>query len=864
MRYKLIFTIFFLAFFSFSKAQLRKSIGLIEKEKYDQAIKILIKSIDKDSIDVAGHTGMALLHSNIDFPLHDFDSAHFYILQAQSNYLVLPEKSKEKLAKKALDSLFLVRTHQTIDSLEFTTIDGTKSIELLDTYIHQYKQSYRIPEAIAQRNQLAFEHAKAGKKASSMLDFIKKYPQAIQIPKANTIYDDLNYKEQTAPQTTQAYKKFVKSFPESRHVAKAKRQWYLMATALGVADKFRPFIHKDTKDKLSNLAISTLSYVHPDYFRKEFVDHPLYDSLNFVQNQLGLKLYPTIKNNRFNWIDNTGRLLSSKGYKKLDIQLFCDAVSTPLYTADDNLYCLGSDQIIYTGTPEKYEYLGAGWIFVQHKNKSFLTPLFDLNLQIPANSADLFQNSLIYATSHTSPSLTGINGFQIKQLHIEQAALYQNTFVLKRKKGWLLLSGKEIEQTINTNQYAFKNTFDSIENVQGQFLRTSGQPNKRLFFEQQYLDKDILDITLLEQKSLYLLHKPKQLLLVDAELQNIGNILSEKLVKNRTWVAGLQSDSSAFLYNLKLKQSKTIPADSVYTLGNQFLIVLHQQSTTIFGPNAHTKKFEFPIEVALIKQNNTLYSEFIKIVEKDHPHIYNANLSPIITHKWDKISPIGPDLLVVKRKGKYGIVDFNGDLVLKPIYDGIGNYADGNVTLLKKKKFGLFNVQSKLLIQPAFKQGLKAYGDNYFIAVKDTQYGLIDKKGVPVTAFSYDAILPWNNEMALVKQSFHFQLIDIANSEEKIDLIKDYQNIGRSGSQEHVLVLRDNFYGLVNKAGEWVLEDSYDHIENVGSYENPIYFTEKYIEEAEYHILLYYDGSGKLIHKSVVEGDIIDEIYCDQ
>jgi hypothetical protein len=49
---------------------------------------------------------------------------------------------------------------------------------------------------------------------------------------------------------------------------------------------------------------------------------------------------------------------------------------------------------------------------------------------------------------------------------------------------------------------------------------------------------------------------------------------------------------------------------------------------------------------------------------------------------------------------------------------------------------------------------------------------------------------------------------------------------------------------------------------NVGSPANPVFFTEKHVEEASLFVVIYYDQSGKLIRREVYEHDEYERIYC--
>ena len=55
---------------------------------------------------------------------------------------------------------------------------------------------------------------------------------------------------------------------------------------------------------------------------------------------------------------------------------------------------------------------------------------------------------------------------------------------------------------------------------------------------------------------------------------------------------------------------------------------------------------------------------------------------------------------------------------------------------------------------------------------------------------------------------------------------------------------------------------NFSDIVNVGSADDPLYFTEKHVEEASLFVVIYYSAGGKFIRKEVYEHDDYERIYC--
>jgi hypothetical protein len=59
-----------------------------------------------------------------------------------------------------------------------------------------------------------------------------------------------------------------------------------------------------------------------------------------------------------------------------------------------------------------------------------------------------------------------------------------------------------------------------------------------------------------------------------------------------------------------------------------------------------------------------------------------------------------------------------------------------------------------------------------------------------------------------------------------------------------------------------VIPATFTYILNIGSSEQPLYFTEKHVEEASIFVVIYYDQSGKFRYRQVYEEDDYERILC--
>jgi hypothetical protein len=139
---------------------------------------------------------------------------------------------------------------------------------------------------------------------------------------------------------------------------------------------------------------------------------------------------------------------------------------------------------------------------------------------------------------------------------------------------------------------------------------------------------------------------------------------------------------------------------------------------------------------------------------------------------------------VFRKKEKFGLIDLNGKVIQKPIYESSGPYTGlwpvkdkGNWALLdvkgkvvlpfeydfirlmpdlgylieKEEKFGLINSAGKMII-PVSYGTIKSFETDYFIVSNDEKYGLFLKDGKEVLPIQYERIQRYDLESLVLLQ----------------------------------------------------------------------------------------------------------------
>ena len=224
---------------------------------------------------------------------------------------------------------------------------------------------------------------------------------------------------------------------------------------------------------------------------------------------------------------------------------------------------------------------------------------------------------------------------------------------------------------------------------------------------------------------------------------------------------------------------------------------------------------------------------------------------------------MGKEYLLVEKSGKKGLFHRSGKLALKVRYAAIGNYHKGYVSTLINGRFGIYNYDKNVFLSAKYQKALKPFGNYYFIGNKGRSFGLVDLQNQDVTGYKFDEILNWNDSVALVKEDEEWKLYDIKNKDFVFEGINEYKVLRDDEEEKILLITKESKSGILSSKYGEVVGATFNDIINIGSVEDPVYFAEKYILEADFYVVIYYDAMGKILRKQIfTEAEEYDKIYC--
>ena len=416
-------------------------------------------------------------------------------------------------------------------------------------------------------------------------------------------------------------------------------------------------------------------------------------------------------------------------------------------------------------------------------------------------------------------------------------------------------------------------------------------------------------------RPVYTLYNPKQ--------PNVVATLYDQAYYNDRWLA-LKSDDQFLL--IDYTQEASVPAlyDSV-KLVSEFAMVFYQMdSMVVFGASAPgaaapgaaapsmampdasapgasasegqplpytldlTQKSAADLNVRLLQVNSNQpllpsREEYLLInTGGAFSSIINRRGKVVVEAALDDAQAYPGGVLAIERRGRWGLIDSTGQMLLPARYDAIGHYEEpGMVNLLDNEQFGWYDIASQTTIAPQYESILTRYApssldsaaQSYLIAQQGEKYGIINTRNEVVAPLVFQQVLYWNDTSVLAQTDGRWLLYRLSDSVSNTLLVENilYDSIADFGvlwEEEGAQLLRiyqNQAYGVMSNRRGPVVPPLYDGItfwHNEAGQE--MYLAENYDPHSRLYTVFYLNAQGKVIRRQILTIEEFDRLYCSE
>ena len=162
----------------------------------------------------------------------------------------------------------------------------------------------------------------------------------------------------------------------------------------------------------------------------------------------------------------------------------------------------------------------------------------------------------------------------------------------------------------------------------------------------------------------------------------------------------------------------------------------------------------------------------------------------------------------VKIDKKWGLIDSNGELVLEPVYDAIGEFKDfGYAVMQRNGGVGLLDQHGKEIVKPDY-EDLKVL-DSTLIAVMDQgEWMVINQFGETILGKGYERVKVWNSQYIAYMRSQKWGLVDRFGREICEPKYDDIE----VETADLFLTIKGGAIGLISATGREILDNVADEV----------------------------------------------------
>lgn len=829
----------------------------LQDGKWESAQRLLKKSLRKDSTNLEANYVQANWFFATGNPDFQIDSAYQYINKSIRYYDGLSTRDKDKVQKFPIDSLILRSLASKIDSAAFERAKQLNTeVSYLD-FIRDFPNASQVSNAIELRDEVSFLDALKVNSYQGYYAYLVRYPQSHRAEDASERYEKLLFEEKTRNKKLASYKSFLEEYPSSPYAAEAHRQVFEIATASGEPEDFFNYVKEYPSGIHEKFVRDILFHIYKE--REESIPASiLTDSLRRVSELDAHFWIPFLKNGLFGFMDQTGTEVLPPQFQDVDEEYKCGAIADDILSLPDGYYSRTGKKIADSSSSLKS--IGYGFLILGeqdclqliHKSgRVIISDCYDDYKMVDDNFIAAYRNGaiILHTLAGRKLPLSGItevkeaeelilitrSGKQILNTIMQVAGLvdgssFQDEFVFDEvlvvDKDLLLVRNSGMEGIIdNKLNYIVpmgrhtltKTPFGLIENQNGKskVYGLSSELESRSFDEIRYYQNWLL------------LHDAKQVQLFDVPARKLVEANADSIWFERNLV--FVKVNSALKVYLSASRSIELQPDS------KIQFIASRDSVQFFFTESKNKRTVFTVN----------------------------NGDKLFVTDFEFVESLGTTLFIVSKGAKKGVIGRNGKPIVPVEMDAIVLTDKNHLSLWKGGKFGMYDLQQKKYFKPMYERNLIPLDKDNLIVYNDGFYGVMKLDTKPVTEYEFSEVQPWGDSVIWVKKNFQWRLLNYVTKEVLVDQVKNFTWIKNTAVEKIVRIHRENYYGVVSNRGGTLVQTAFTEIINLGTSDQPFYFTEKYVEEAGIFIVVYFDKDGKLVRRQAYEEAEYERIVCD-
>lgn len=839
-----------------------KALKALKKGKHQQVESVLKKSLLKNPVNPGARYAWSLLFFDSAYYHSNLDSAHLFIEQA-----LVDEQQPDSLGGLPLEKSDLTIGHllahkTTVDSSAYARASDLNTVQSFQEFIDDYQNAPQIDSAISHRNQLAFEIAATEHTFKSYKVFLDQYPDSQQSAEARDKYELLVFQSKTGSGKLQQYLEFLKEHPNTPYRNQAEWQIFQLQTLNDRPGSYQRFKKDFPNSKYVSVADNILYHLDKESFMKgDYIT----DSLARINKLESTSLIPVYENDQYGFIDHYGVYQIEVSFDSIPENYLCQLLTTDVFQAyiNQKLVLMGRNQkVLWDGPFDGIKDLGRGLLELNIGNKyGVLHKSGWLVLNVEYDQVKILGDSFIAIRKNEKWGISSMTGRLIVPI-IHETIQSAGAFILLKKGQWAVSTNEHVVRSFELDQDF------SYQYIDWEFV---GQNNLMVFTPEKegILSKDLIpiiplsvhEIHQLDSADWYVKTAHGTIRFYGKNLKAIPPDRYQKFLSSNHFICLFKNPKWEVWDRATLDRLNENSYDSVARLGMHIMMLMDEQGTTLLFRNGATLTLAKNDRVRLIREAGQSMG-FLQVNSTGGKRqVYDLEGHPIYHTWYYDMHPLTSELFIIEKNGLKGIVNLQGTILIKPRYQTIVADSISHISILHNGRFGHYDPVNRFLIKPQYESRITYFGNGILISSKKGKKGLIDHKNKVVVAFEYDQIRQWSDSAVIARKQNTWMVLNYYTGELEFKDITGLNWISNNNKRRAIIKTKQGYGLLDNKLG-MLLNPGFNDIINLGTAAKAVFFTEKYIPEADYFVVIYYNHEMDVIRKQVFDSGNYDQVYC--
>lgn len=838
---------------------LKKILRAIDKGDLPKTLILIEESLEKEPVNPGARYILAGLLSYDSLPLYNIDSARVVIDQAMEDHGNASEEELEDLEKNDVDLAQMQALASKIETQHYSRALRIHSTTAFQSFLNTYPESDMGSKAIRLRDSVAWEATRPQLSIAAYQSYLATYKEAHLSDEVTFRLDSLQYFRTITPDRLTDYQSFLDQFPSSPYVARAEKIVFERMTATNDAEDLELFIASYPRAALLKKAYDILYHLKGNI---DLSGHPARDSAIAIQNTPNSLLVPIFKDGLFHFMDDEANLIPNAIYLKIPDEYVCGQIASDfLYGVGEYAKIVNRQGItIYKGDIRAVNDIGRGVLLVSTAEGKML--IHKSGFVIKASGIDgamIVGDRWIKINVGDRYGLISFAGYEVTPVRYDDIELIGEFWAFERDGNIAIYTTEKIIEELHDDVLELEFKFDDFEIIQDSFLIGFRGARESL------LDKSLRFLIPWGEHEIspgvpyHYARRPEGFKLYWGEVAAGISDQIDALQENDHWF-GVKSDTSWTLINKSMGAVWKNNIDSLNLVGSASAIVVAGDSMWL----------QFPEVAVTISSNQTVTSTlpvpqknippFIKVRAGKAVTLWTEVGDSLFTGQYSEVTVLKDTLFTVSKRGKSGVVSRDGREFVPVRYDAIQE-SEGLISLLQNGKIGVYDLLTDQMISSKYESKLERFGQ-YYVTVSDKKHGIIDHEENKIVDFEYDEIRYWNDSTAWLNNGNNWHLMNIETNDSLVTNVTSFNQV-IDAHDKYVVFYSEDGYGLISSNHGLLVEPKFNDIKNLGTVDEPLFFVESFNKEAEFYVVVYFDGAGKRINSFAYRTEEYEHIYCD-